>query len=210
MQVIDARECASRLPFGALVPALAEAFTRPATVPERHQHRLDESADATLLLMPAWSDAGFVGVKWVNIFPQNTGPSVSAAYLLARAATGEHLAVIDGNELTRRRTAAVAALAADKLARADARTLVIVGAGHIGAIVAEAYAAVRDIETVLVFSRTTENAQRLVGRLAGFDAEVVTDLPAALERADIVSCATLSLSGRSYVAPGCDPARTLT
>jgi ornithine cyclodeaminase len=190
MQVIDAYECANRLPFGELVPALADAFAKPATVPERHHHELPN--DATLLLMPAWSDAGYLGVKWANIFPSNADhgrPAVSAAYLLASAETGEHLAVIDGDELTRRRTVAVAALAASKLARDDARTLLIVGAGHIGSLAAEAYAAVRDIENVLVYSRTLDHARKLADRIG---AEVVTDLPAAVGRADIVSCATLA------------------
>jgi ornithine cyclodeaminase len=191
LQVIDAQECVRRLPFAALVPALADAFTRPATVPQRHHHRLDEAADATLLLMPAWSDAGFVGVKWVNVFPRNT-PALSAVYLLASAKTGEHLLIIDGNELTRRRTIAVAALAASKLARADARTLLVVGAGHIGSIAASAYASVRDIKKVLVYSRRTEHATKLANELSGFDAEVVTDLPDAVGRADIISCATLA------------------
>jgi ornithine cyclodeaminase len=190
MQVIDAYECANRLPFGELVPALADAFARPATVPERHHHALPN--DATLLLMPAWSDAGYLGVKWANIFPANADrgrPAVSAAYLLASAETGEHLAVLDGDELTRRRTAAVTALAASKLARADARTLLIVGAGHIGSIAAEAYAAVRDIQNVLVYSRTRDHARKLADRIG---AEVVTDLAAAVGHADIVSCATLA------------------
>jgi ornithine cyclodeaminase len=190
LQVIDADECVRRLPFGTLVPALADAFTRPATVPERHNHPL---ADGTLLLMPAWSDAGYIGVKWVNIFPNNVDRSaVSAAYLLASAKTGEHLVMIDGNELTRRRTIAVAALAASRLARADARTLLVVGAGHIGSIAAPAYASVRDIRKVLVYSRRTEHAAKLVGELSGFEAEVVTDLPAAVAQADIISCATLA------------------
>jgi len=92
---------------------------------------------------------------------QHRRPALSAAYLLASAETGEHLAVIDGNELTRRRTIAVAALAADRLARPDANTLLVVGAGHIGSVAAEAYASVRGIKKVLIHSRTPEHAQRL-------------------------------------------------
>ncbi len=190
MQVIDAYECAKRLDFRDLVPALADAFARPATVPERHHHALP--GGATLLLMPAWSDAGYLGVKWANVFPANADrgrPAVSAAYLLASAETGEHLAIIDGDELTRRRTAAVAALAAGKLARADARTLLIIGAGHVGSVAAEAYAAVRDIEKILIHSRTPANARKLADQLG---AEVVADVREAVRQADIVSCATLS------------------
>jgi hypothetical protein len=71
--------------------------------------------------MPSWSDGEYLGVKLVNVFPANAEagrPALSSAFVLASATTGEHLAVIDGNELTRRRTVATSALAASYLARA--------------------------------------------------------------------------------------------
>jgi ornithine cyclodeaminase len=142
--------------------------------------------------MPAWRANGLLGVKVVSVFPGNGArdlPAVSASYLLCDGATGEHLALIDGSEITRRRTAAASALAGSFLAREDAATLLIVGSGHVGGLMAEAYRAVRRIERVMVWNIRAAGAERLARRLAG---EAVTDLAAAVRQADIVSCATLS------------------
>jgi ornithine cyclodeaminase len=195
---ITAEETARALPFEVLVPALREGFARGAHTPARHHHTIDEAADATLLLMPSWTDGEHLGVKLVNVFPGNGAaglPTLSSAYVLADAATGRHLAVIDGNELTRRRTAATSALAASYLARRDSRTLLVVGAGHIGGLAADAFRSVlEDLRTVLVHSRTPAHAERLAGRLraGGLDARAVDGLAEAAAEADVITCATLA------------------
>ena len=69
----------------------------------------------TLLLMPAWLPGRYMGLKQVSVFPGNAVrglPSIFGSYLLSSAVTGELLAIIDGGELTARRTAAASALAA--------------------------------------------------------------------------------------------------
>ncbi|MCR6657916.1 MAG: quinate 5-dehydrogenase [Asticcacaulis sp.] len=121
-------------------------------------------------------------------------PAVTASYLLFDAVTGEHMALLDGGELTARRTAAVAAIAADRLAIEGAGHLLLVGSGRIASELAFAYRAVREIETVKVFSPTAANAEKLVSALkaGGFHAEVCTDLAADVAKADIIACATLS------------------
>jgi ornithine cyclodeaminase len=169
-----------------------------ATSPQRHVHTVqnDGEPDATLLMMPAWSQ-GVGGVKIVNVTPGNTRrhlPAVTASYLLFDAVNGEHMALLDGGELTARRTAAVAAIAADRLAVDGAKHLLLVGSGRIASELAFAYRAVREIETVQVFSPTTINAEKLVHALkaGGFHAEVCSDLAAGAAKADIIACATLS------------------
>ena len=101
---------------------------------------------------------------------------------------------MDGTELTRRRTAAASALAADYLARPDASTLVLVGAGALGAHFVRAHAAVRPIKRVFVFNRSPEKAAGLARDLKadGLEASAVTDLEAAVRQADIVTCVTTS------------------
>jgi ornithine cyclodeaminase/alanine dehydrogenase-like protein (mu-crystallin family) len=136
-------------------------------------------------------------VKVVSVYPGNGArklPSVSASYLLCDGATGEHLALIDGAEITRRRTAAASALAASYLARDDAASLLIVGSGHIAGLMVAAYRAVRPISRVRVWNVREAGAARLVARLRtqGVAAEAVTDLAAAVAEADIVACATLA------------------
>lgn len=199
MRILDADQTAAALPFTRLIPALRDAFIADAAAPLRHRHDIaqPDGTDAALLLMPAWQAGGYLGVKLVSVFPGNGArglPAVSASYLLCDGATGQHLALIDGAELTRRRTAAASALAGAFLAREDATTLLIVGSGHIGGLMASAYRAVRPIERVLVWNIREAGAERLVARLRadGWAAEAVSDLPAAVRKADIVTCATLA------------------
>jgi ornithine cyclodeaminase/alanine dehydrogenase-like protein (mu-crystallin family) len=197
MLIVNSEDTAAALAFGDLIPALRDGFARGAHTPDRHHHAIDAETDATLLLMPSWTDGEYLGVKLVNVFPANSEsglPALSSAFVLASAATGQHLAVIDGNELTRRRTVATSALAASYLARKDSSVHLVVGTGHVGSLAAAAYAAVFDIQTVLVYDRNPEAAQRLVTRLAreGIDARPVTVLSTAVAQADIVTCATLA------------------
>jgi ornithine cyclodeaminase/alanine dehydrogenase-like protein (mu-crystallin family) len=194
MKILDVAQTLEALPFDRLIPALREAFIAGAEVPLRHRHDIaqPDGVTASLLLMPAWRATGFMGVKVVSVFPGNGAqglPSVSASYLLCDGATGQHLALIDGSEVTRRRTAAASALAGSFLAREDASSLLIVGSGHVAGLMAEAYRAVRPIKRVRVWNIRSAGAARLAARL---EAEVASDLAAAVADADIVSCATLA------------------
>jgi len=102
--------------------------------------------------------------------------------------------MMDGEEITARRTAGASALAASYLARADAKHLVMVGSGRQSAGLVAAHASVRPIDRVTIWSRTSGQADHAakMHRAAGFDAEATEDLEAAVRVADIVSCATLS------------------
>ena len=199
------------LPFDRLVPALREAFCVGATVPLRHVHQPGAGTDSgTSLLMPAWDADGFYGVKIVNIYPGNAArglPGLHSSYILHDGRTGVPLALLDGNEITSRRTAAASALAASFLARPDASRMLVVGAGRVGSLVAPAMAAVRALQRVEVWNRDPAAAVRCAEALVaqGLPARAVTDLPAAVRRADIVSCATLStapLIRAEWLAPG--------
>lgn len=199
MIVLDAARTAAALPFDRLIPTLRAAFVTGAEVPLRHRHDLAQPDGTTsaLLLMPAWRAGGLLGVKVVSVFPGNGArnlPAVSSSYLLCDGETGQHLALIDGGEITGRRTAAASALAASFLARDDAASLLIVGSGHIAGLLADAYRAVRPIERVLIWNIRPAGAERLAERLRGegYAAEAITDLAAAVASADIVSCATLA------------------
>jgi ornithine cyclodeaminase/alanine dehydrogenase-like protein (mu-crystallin family) len=133
----------------------------------------------------------------VTIYPGNGAlglPGLHSVYLLFDAATGVPLAQLDGNEITSRRTAAAAALAASYLARGDARRLLVVGTGRVAALLAEAMRVVRPIEEVVVWNHRPASAHALAGELraAGILAHATEDLAQAVASADIVSCATLS------------------
>ena len=206
MRIVDAATVHAALPFGHLVAVLRAAFAAPCTVPLRHTHTVE---DTTSLIMPAWTRRHY-GVKVINIAPGNAVrglPGLHASYLLHDAATGVPLALLDGDAITARRTVAASALAASYLARADAQHLLVVGAGRLARWLPAAFAAVRPIQRVTVWARSTPQAAALASSLRedGFDARAAPDLAAACGAADIVSCATLATApvvlGR-WLAPG--------
>lgn len=199
MRIYSREDVIRALSYDRLITELPRRLLQGAEAPQRHVHTVNQPGepDASLLMMPAWSASGAGGVKIVNVTPGNVGrglPAVTASYLLFDAVTGEHKALLDGGELTARRTAAVAAVAAQRLARTDAHRLLLIGSGRIGGELAFAYRAVRDIRHVQVYSPTHANAERLAHHLRdnGFDAAVCDDLQSGVNQADIVACATLS------------------
>ncbi|WP_052071781.1 ornithine cyclodeaminase family protein [Sphingopyxis sp. MWB1] len=199
MQIFNARETADLLPYDDMILALENAYRGEVVTPERVHHKItsEENADKTLILMPAWRADAPIGVKLVNVVPDNGArglPSISGIYMLFDGDTGAPVALLDGPTLTARRTAAVAALAAKYLARAEARTHLIMGAGAIAPHLAHTHRAVRSIDTTLIWARRPAEAERLAASLRDKvpGVEAVTDLPAAAARADIISCATLA------------------
>jgi ornithine cyclodeaminase len=205
MRMIHAEALRAALPWPALEEALAAMFRQGCAAPLRHRHALP--ADGTLLLMPAWN-AAFSGVKVVHVLPANAAqglPAVQASYLLSDAATGQALALLDGGELTDRRTAAASTLAGRFLARPDSRRLLVLGSGKVAAALAEAWCARFPIEEAAIWSRNPDHAARLAARLAA------QGLPARAAASpdprgfDIVSAATLAeapLIRGAEVAPG--------
>ncbi len=204
MRVMDASDVARALPMGALVAALRAQFARGAEVPPRQVLALAPEGSGlpavTSLVMPAWQPGRYYAVKVINIAPGNAArglPGLHASVLLHDAATGVPLALMDGNEITARRTAAASALAASCIAPADAGDLLVVGAGRVAALLPAAYAAVRPLRRVRVWARRADAARALVDRwraegMASAEAVPPGGLAAAVAAADVVSCATLA------------------
>lgn len=213
MRHFDAATTRKFLPWPALIEALREMFRVGCTMPLRQHHHLEVPGEpaGTLLLMPAWVPGDVLGVKVVGVMPGNAArglPSVMSNYLLSDARTGELLALIDGAELTSRRTAAASALAASRLARPGATRLLIVGTGQLATRMAAAHAAVRPVSDVEVWGRRAAQAEVVaegIRRELGIAAVAVTDLASAVARADIVSTVTLStqpLVQGAWLRPG--------
>ncbi len=209
MRIVTAAEIASVLTPGAMIDALDAAFRAPIEVPHRHHHTQSRQgeADATLLLMPAWHEAGapaprYTGIKIVSVVPGNAKrhlATVVGSYLLLSGETGEPVAVLDGRELTLWRTAAASALAASYLSRPDARRMLMIGAGALAPYLIRAHAARRPIEEVVIWNRDIAKAEALAGRLRtegvadrSVHVSATRDLDRALGAADLVSAATLS------------------
>ena len=199
MQIINADSVAQALPYDRLIESLRKAFSTETISPERTQHKIKTNGnyDATLLVMPAWRQGKNVGIKIVSVFPGNVEQNLSAVhanYFLLDAENGLPKAVLDGTELTLRRTACASALAADYLANHDVKTLLMVGTGNLAPHLVKAHMQVRDYSRVLIWCRRQKKAEQLISFLE-FDnikIDVVTDLKKAVSVADVISCATLS------------------
>jgi ornithine cyclodeaminase/alanine dehydrogenase-like protein (mu-crystallin family) len=151
------------------------------------------------LAIAAWQAGAGLGVKLVCSFPGNIDNhglrTVNALYAFFDPATGVPRAVIDGEALIFRKTAADSGLGSSLLARPDSETLLMVGAGAIAPYLIAAHRSVHpSLRRVLVWNRTRRRAEALVARLQaeGVNAQVAESLDAALEEADIVCSATMA------------------
>jgi ornithine cyclodeaminase len=201
MLQLDAAQLARRLDRRALIDALDAAFRKPCSVPTRWRHHVDSAvpgeSGGTLLLMPAWNPGGALGIKIASVYPDNANkglPAVCAIYLLLDAATGQPRAILDGEELTLRRTGAASALASRHLSSPAASRLLMVGTGRLAPHLIESHLLVRPIREVRIWGRQADRARALARSLARADIAIdhTEDLEAAVRWADVVSCATLS------------------
>src|SRR5262245_26169407 len=140
-----------------------------------------------------------LGVKALTLFPHNADldlPTINALVLLFDTTNGLPLALLDGGYLTALRTGAASGAATRLMARADARTLAIFGAGAQALPQVWAACVARPIERIWIVNRTAERAERLAAELRAFGSPIPSDVriapnaPAALAEADVVCCAT--------------------
>ena len=199
MQFINQAETTAALKWDDLVGALRDMFIKGCDMPVRHHHDMivPGETNATMLLMPAWVRGEYIGVKLVNVFPDNAKrglPAISGNYVLSSGATGEMLAVIDGGELTARRTAAASALASRYLSRKQSSKLLVVGSGRLSTCLAQAHSSQRPIDEVQIWGRDLAKASAVADGLnkLGYNAVPCENLEDGVKKADIISCATLS------------------
>jgi ornithine cyclodeaminase len=185
--------------FGALAAG-------EATVPVRV---VLETSHGVSLFMPAHlKERDSAGVKIVSVNEGNAQsglPVIHAVVIVLDTLTGCPIALMDGTWLTALRTGAVGGLAADLLARKEAATVALFGAGVQARTQLEAVRCVRDITEVRVVSRTTKSAQDLAGELSGVDAISLDDPDEAVAGADIIITATNSSTpvfNGALVGPG--------
>ena len=121
--------------------------------------------------MPAYLNAeswDAAGIKWVNVHPDNPDdhdlPTVMGTMIYSDPETAFPLAIMDGTELTMKRTGAAAAVATDYLAVEDATSLGIVGAGVQSYTQLDAIAEVRPIEEVVVSDVRDDAVERFIDR----------------------------------------------
>lgn len=137
------------------------------------------------------------GVKMLADLPDNAAkrlPVQRSSIMLNSADTGECVAIIDGRLITAIRTAAASAVATRHLARPDSTVLGLIGAGSLAVEHTRAVAAVRTIDTVVVWSRSPETLDRYRAAVADLDLDVRTPgtVEKVIQEADIVCTLTPS------------------
>lgn len=166
MLVLDRSDVRSLVSMRDAIELMKDAFRElsagRAESPLRSSVPVDDAS--VMLLMPAFvPNMDALGFKVVNVFQNNRQhglPTISAMVCMVDAATGVPTAIVNGAYLTALRTGAVSGAATDLLAREDARTLVVIGAGAQGVTQAAAVAEVRPIERITVVDLSEHSLQR--------------------------------------------------
>jgi len=172
--LLSSEEVHENAEMAKVIPAVEEAFAAyergNAQMPAKSYVDLDQY-NGDFRSMPAYMDAGdwdAAGIKWVNVHPDNPEehdlPTVMGTMIYSDPETALPLAIMDGTELTMKRTGAAAAVATDHLAVEDATTLGIVGAGIQSYLQVEAIAEVRPIQEIVVSDLDEERVERFVER----------------------------------------------
>ncbi|MFC0216876.1 ornithine cyclodeaminase family protein [Pseudochelatococcus lubricantis] len=200
MRLYDHHAVEERLDWRGLIETLRDGFAGASVeAPARQVLTIGQPGgqQVSLLIMPAWQAGRAIGVKVVTFFPGNAAAgkaTINAGYLMFDGVDGRFVSAMDGDALTARRTAAASALAADYLARKDARTLLVIGTGQLAAAVAQAHATVRDYSRIMIWGRSPEKAAAVADSLAeqGLPARLCADIEAGCRAADVVSSVTAS------------------
>ena len=151
-------------------------------------------------LMPAWRGAhdgtgAAFAVKLLCLMPGNPARGLDmhqGTVTLFDGETGVPTAILDASAVTAVRTAAVTAVATGLLARRDARTLAILGAGVQGRAHLRALADVREFARIYLYAPTRAHAEAVVEQASGTSAELIVASSAeqAVSTADVVVAAT--------------------
>lgn len=178
------------LDWTALSDALAQGHTLPrAEIGDTFLYRDPD----TLLSRAAWIDGMGIAVKSATIFPRNAAqgkPNINGGVSLYSDADGTLEAIVDFHLVTKWKTAGDSLLAARRLARPDAKRILLVGAGTVARSLHAAYSAAFPQASFTVWSRTRATAEALVSVLP--NVQIADDLEAAVRQAEIIGSATMT------------------
>jgi alanine dehydrogenase len=214
-RLLTEHHVAALLPPADLIPAMEAALAQFSAGEVQQPVRTVLSVGprkAYFGVMPAYIAAPpQMGAKLVTVFGDNLArglPSHLATILLFDPETGARAAVMDGRYITEARTAAVSAVSAKALSRADAAQLAILGTGVQARSHLEALVEVRALAEARVWSPQPRSRERFVSEMAGRVAVPVRacdSAEAAVRDADIVVLVTSSptpVVDDAWVAPG--------
>ncbi|MDG1068574.1 MAG: ornithine cyclodeaminase [Sulfitobacter sp.] len=187
----------------ALTDAFAQGHMLPkAEIADTFLYRTPD----TLLNRAAWIDGLGLAVKSATVFPGNSAkgkPNVNGGVSLYSDIDGTLEAIVDFHLVTKWKTAGDSLLAARRLARPDARRILLVGAGSVARALHAAYSAAFPKATFTVWSRTRASSEALAALLP--DVAIADDLEAAVLQAEIIGSATMAtepLIKGAWLQPG--------
>ncbi|MEI6675304.1 MAG: ornithine cyclodeaminase [Verrucomicrobiota bacterium] len=202
LRFLSAADVRRALPMNQAVEAMKCAFLElsenRAVVPMR-THVSMPAHKGEVLVMPAYCPAtARFGLKVITLFENNPAlnlPFIQAMVMVFDTATGSPVAIMEGTALTAIRSGAASGAATDLLARTDARTVAIFGAGIQARTQLEAVCAVRSISSAKVFDHDRERAvifAREASEQLGISVSPAVSPAEALAGADIICTATTS------------------
>ncbi len=162
-----------------------------------NRHVVDISENAAMGFMPStYLKGNLIGFKAVSVFAENKKQGLNphqGFVVLLNSENGTVRAILDGSTITALRTAAVSAVATEKLSRIDSSTLAIIGAGRQALEHALAISKIRPIKRIIFFNRTESNAEKLAQKyFKNFEVVVTSSPKRAVQDADIVVTCTSS------------------
>ena len=208
MLILSRHDVEALLTMPAAIAAVGEGFRQLAlgnvVMPQRVATSIAPH-DGLHLSMPAFvgsehaDEAGTLTIKIVTVYGQNQArfglPMVQGMLLLHDARNGQLLAMMDAEHLTAMRTGAASGVATQLLARPDAATVLLFGAGALGPQQLAAVCAVRPIQRALVITKSGEKDAEFCAQMRnklGIEVEATRDIQAAIRKADIICTATNS------------------
>ncbi|MYB95106.1 ornithine cyclodeaminase family protein [Candidatus Poribacteria bacterium] len=201
IRILSAADVRAALPMPKAIDAMRHAYSQlsagKAVAPPRQHLSTDKGVT---LIMPAYlPDRSEFGIKVVSVYDDNPDlnlPRITATVLVLDPVTGTPKAFMDGASLTAIRTGAGGGVAADLLARQDAKTVGVFGAGVQARAQLQAVMAVRDVTSVNLISRKQASAEQLAAEISEWidapEVNLVATPHAVVQDADIVICATTS------------------
>ncbi len=201
IRILSASDVRAALPMPKAIDAMRHAYSQlsagKVTAPPRQHLSTDKGVT---LIMPAYlPEHGEFGIKVVSVYDDNPNldlPRITATVLVLDPTTGTPKAFMNGASLTAIRTGAGGGVAADLLARQDAKKVGLFGAGVQARAQLQAVMAVRGIACVNLISRTQVSAQRLATEISEWtdppEVNIVSTPQEVVADADIVLCATTS------------------
>jgi ornithine cyclodeaminase/alanine dehydrogenase-like protein (mu-crystallin family) len=214
IEMLDAARVREVLPMPECIEAMVTAMTAVSdgriAVPPRIIMPLVDGSGYFGVMPGSSADPLVYGAKVISLHPSNPArglPAIQGFVVLFDHSTGVPVVLVEGATITALRTAAASGLATRELARRDATTLGLLGAGVQADSHLEAVCAVRAIREVRIWARSADKAREFARRHTrpGGPAIVAVDTPRDAAGCDVVCAVTGSpepvLHGE-WVQPG--------